>query len=165
LLNAFFISLGALIPASTNLGWVTLVMSLTGISSSLALGWDLLRRQQRWQSVLRNIVLLVGSLFVYGFEFYYALDLLKAPQNTGAILALTELLIVVYAIGLIRAWELLGARRFGLLSWLSPLREVNEKLPISANQHPAPETDSLKRETQTQHGPEPTKSGSSDRLA
>ena len=163
LLNAFFISLGALIPTS-NLGWVTLVMSLTGVSSSLSLGWNLLSHRQRWQSVLRNMVLLVGSLIVYGFEFYYAVDLMKAPQDTGAVLALTELLMVVYAIGLIRAWELLGARRFGLLSWLSPLREVNEKLPISANQRLAPETDSLKRETQTQHGSEPTKSDSSDRL-
>src|SRR5258707_3856508 len=110
------------------------------------------------------MVLLVGSLIVYGYEFYFAVDLIKTPQDTRAILALTELLLVVYAIGLIRAWELLGARRYGLLGWLSPLREVNEKLPISTNQQPAPETDSSQRETQTQHGSEPTRSDSSDRL-
>ena len=124
----------------------------------------MLSHRQRWQSVLRNMVLLVGSLIVYGYEFYFAVDLIKTPQDTRAILALTELLLVVYAIGLIRAWELLGARRYGLLGWLSPLREVNEKLPISTNQQPAPETDSSQRETQTQHGSEPTRSDSSDRL-
>src|SRR5258706_1985779 len=88
MLNAFFISLGALIPTS-KLGWVTLVMSLTGVSSSLSLGWNLLSHRQRWQSVLRNMVLLVGSLIVYGYEFYFAVDLIKTPQDTGAVLSLT----------------------------------------------------------------------------
>jgi hypothetical protein len=163
LLNAFFISLGALIPTS-NLGWVTLVMSLTGVSSSLTLGWNLLSHRQRWQNALRNTLLLMGSLIVYGYELSYAVDLIKTPQDTGAILALTELLLVVYALGLIRAWELLGARRYGLLDWLSPLRSVNERLPISTNESPAPETDSSKRETQSEHRSEPAKSDSSDRV-
>ncbi|HEX6479139.1 MAG TPA: hypothetical protein VF043_09865 [Ktedonobacteraceae bacterium] len=154
LLNAFFISLGALIPASTNLGWVTLVMSLTGMSVSLTLGWNLLRHRQRWQGVLRNMVLLVGSLIVYGFEFYYAIDLLKAPQDTAGVLALTELLIVVYAIGLIRAWELLGARRFGLLSWLSPLRTVNEEIVTPTNEQSELEANSLKRKNQASQAAE-----------
>lgn len=162
LLNAFFISLGALIPTA-NLGWVTLIMGLTGMSGSLTLGWNLLRHRQRWQSVFRNALLLIGSLVVYGFELYIALDLIKIPQDTGAVLALTQLLLVVYGLGLLRAWELLGARRYGLFSWLSPLRDVNEKLPIATNQQPAQETDSLKRETQTRAASEPTKSGSSDR--
>ena len=163
LLNAFFISLGALIPTA-NVGWVTLVMSLTGASSSLTLGWNLLRHRQRWQNVLRNMLLLIGSLIVYGYEFYYAVDLIKTPQDVGAVLVLTELLIAVYALGLIRAWELLGARRFGLLSWLSPLRAVNEEIATPTNQQSASEADSSKRETQAEQRSEPTKSDSSDRL-
>lgn len=154
LLNAFFISLGALIPTSTNLGWVTLVMSLTGMSVSLTLGWNLLRHRQRWQNVLRNMVLLFGSLIVYGYEFYFAVDLIKTPQDTGGVLALTELLIVVYAIGLIRAWELLGARRFGLLSWLSPLRNMNQEIVTPTNEHPELEANSLKRENQASQAAE-----------
>lgn len=160
LLNAFFISLGALIPTS-NLGWIALVMGLTGMSSSLALGWNLLSHRQHWQNVLRNALLLTGSLIVYGYELYFAVDLIKTPQDTGAIFALTELLIVVYALGLIRAWELLGARRYGLLGWLSPLRDVNERLPISTNEQPASEADSSKQETHSEHRSESAKGASS----
>ena len=163
LLNAFFISLGALIPIS-NLGWVTLVMSLTGVSSSLTLGWNLLSHRQRWQNALRNTPLLMGSLIVYGYELYYAVDLIKTPQDTGAVLALTELLIVVYALGLIRAWELLGARRYGLLGWLSPLRSLNEEIVTPVNEQSASTSDSSKREIHPEHGPEPTKSDSPDRV-
>lgn len=164
LLNAFFISLGALIPTA-NLGWVTLIMGLTGVSGNLTLGWNLLSHRQRWQSTFRNAILLIGSLVVYGFELYIALDLIKIPQDTGAILALTQLLLVVYGLGLLRAWELLGARRYGLFSWLSPLRDVNEKLPNSTNQQPAPETDSPKKtEIQTQHESEPSQPDSTNRL-
>jgi len=147
LLNAFFISLSALIPTA-NLGWITLVMGLVGMSSSLTLGWNLLSHHQHWQNGLRNTLLLMGSLIVYGYELYFAADLIKTPQDTGAILALTELLIVVYAFGLIRAWELLGARRYGLLGWFSPLRDMNERLPVSTNEQPAPGADSSKQETQ-----------------
>jgi hypothetical protein len=135
LLNAFFISLGALIPTS-NLGWVTLVMSLVGASVVLVLGWNLLRDRQHWLNILRNMVLLLGSIIVYGYEFYYAVDLIKTPQDTEGILAITELMIVVYAIGLIRAWELLGARRFGLFGWLNPLRTVHEEIATPINEQP-----------------------------
>ena len=163
LLNAFFISLGALIPTS-NLGWVTLVMSLLGVSTSLTLGWNLLNHRQRWQNALRNTLLLMGSLIVYGYEFYYAVDLIKTPQDTEAVLVLTELLIVVYALGLIRAWELLGARRYGLLGWLSPLRVVNEEIVTPANEQSASTSDSSKREILVEQKSEPAKSDSSNRV-
>src|SRR6266700_1855399 len=67
LLNAFFISLAALIPSS-NLGWTALVLSLV---------------------------------------------------------ALTGLLMGTYGLGLVHAWGLIGGRRYGLLSWLSPLRDAS----------------------------------------
>lgn len=138
LLNAFFISLGALAP-KTNLGWITVIMALAGTSGSLTMGWNLLRHRARWQNVLRTLLLLVGSLIVYGYELYFGLDLIKNPQDTGIVFILTELLIVVYAIGLIRAWELLGARRYGLLSWLSPLHEANETIPTPTDKPSPPE--------------------------
>jgi hypothetical protein len=58
------------------------------------------------------------------------------------------LLFAVYAVGLGRSWELLGARRDGPLAWLSPLQDVEEAAPSAAeagstwptaNQRPATE--------------------------
>ncbi len=76
LLNAFFISLGALIPGI--IGSLTLVMSAFGF-------------------------------IIYGFEFYYAILIIKEPDNVGNFYTLAALLLAVYGIGLTRAWQLLGA--------------------------------------------------------
>jgi hypothetical protein len=35
------------------------------------------------------------------------------------------LMVASHGIGLVRAWELLGAPRQGLLAWVSPLYELN----------------------------------------
>jgi len=128
LLNAFFISFGALIPGT--IGSLTLLMSALGITSSSLLAWNLLKERERWQNILRRILLIVVSLIIYAFEFYNGIRILKEPEIVGNFYALSALLLGVYGVGLTRAWQLLGARRFGLGVWLSPLHELNETKPI-----------------------------------
>jgi hypothetical protein len=128
LLNAFFISFGALIPG--NIGLVTLIMSALGLTTSSLLAWNLLKERERWQNVLRRVFLILVSIIIYGYELYYVILIFKEHNNVGNIYTLAGLLLVVYGIGLTRAWELLGARRYGLFGWLSPLRELNETVPI-----------------------------------
>ncbi len=128
LLNAFFISLGALIPGI--IGSLTLVMSAFGLTTSSLLAWNLLKERERWQNVVRRVFLILVSFIIYGFEFYYAILIIKEPHNVGNFYTLAALLLAVYGIGLTRAWQLLGARRFGLGGWLSPLRELDETSPI-----------------------------------
>ncbi len=128
LLNAFFISLGALIPGI--IGSLTLVMSALGLTTSSLLAWNLLKERERWQNVVRRVFLILVSFIIYGFEFYYAILIIKEPDNVGNFYTLAALLLAVYGIGLTRAWQLLGARRFGLGGWLSPLQELNETMPI-----------------------------------
>lgn len=136
LLNAFFISFGALLPE--NVGYITLVVSLLGLINSIYLTRNLLKERQKWQSVVRRINLIIVSYIVYGFEVYYAILLIKEPPgNPDSFYGLTALLIAVYGIALLRAWQLLGARRYGILGWLSPLHESNEPKPVStAEQSP-----------------------------
>jgi hypothetical protein len=128
LLNAFFISFGALIPGS--IAPITLIMSTIGLINSLLLAWNLLKERERWQNVVRRIFLILVSIIIYGYEFYYAILIILQPDSVGNIYTLAALLLGVYGIGLTRAWQLLGARRFGLGGWLSPLRELNETTPI-----------------------------------
>lgn len=132
LLNAFFISLGALIPGSV--GVITLIMSASGLFNSLFLAWNLLKERQSWQNVLRRIFLIVASFIIYGSELYVAILLLYKPNNLGIFYTLTGLLLAVYGIGLLRAWQLLGARRYGLLRWLNPLTELNGTMPITKDE-------------------------------
>src|SRR6266480_3028164 len=132
LLNAFFISFGALIPGI--IGSLTLVMSALGLTTSSLLAWNLLKERERWQNVLRRVFLILVSFIIYGFEFYYAILIIQEPNNVGNFYVLAALLLVVYGIGLTRAWQLLGARRYGLGGWLSPLRELDETMPIRAQE-------------------------------
>jgi hypothetical protein len=129
LVNAFFVSLSALLPGAT--GSISLVMSILGLLNSLTLGVSLLRHPKNWQNFLRRVFLILVSLVIYGYEFYFALRLTVAPSVVGNAYVLAGLLVTVYGIGLVRAWELLGVNRFGLLSWLNPLYDVNKSVPIS----------------------------------
>ena len=128
LLNAFFISFGALIPGI--IGSLTLVMSALGLTTSSLLAWNLLKERERWHKVVRRVFLILVSFIIYGFEFYYAILIIKEPDNVGNFYTLAALLLAVYGIGLTRAWQLLGAQRFGIGGWLSPLRELDETMPI-----------------------------------
>ena len=128
LLNAFFISLGALIPL--NIGTVVLPMSVIVLMNSSLLAWNLLKARGKWLNFVRRLFLILVSFIIFGFEFYYAILIIKEPDNVGNFYTLTVLLLAVYGIGLTRAWQLLGARRFGLGGWLSPIRELDETKPI-----------------------------------
>ena len=130
LVNAFFISLGALIPG-VPIGWVVVVLAVLGVSNSLNLGSRLLRGRgaRSWATLLRRAVLVLISLFIYGDEVYVALPLISgpnpAPNDAGAVSVIAVLMLCVYGLGLTRAWELLGAPRYTLLSWLSPMHNLN----------------------------------------
>jgi hypothetical protein len=128
LLNAFFISLAALIPL--NLGTVILLMSTIGLFNSSFLAWNLLKERGSWLNVVRRVFLILASFIIYGFEFYNAILIIIEPDTVGNFYVLAGLLLGVYLIGLTRAWQLLGARRYGLGGWLSPLRELDKTMPI-----------------------------------
>ena len=128
LLNAFFISLGALIPL--NIGTVIVLMSTIGLINSSFLAWNLLKERGKWLNVVRRVFLILASFIIYGFEFHTGILIIREPDIVGNFYVLAALLLSVYGIGLTRAWQLLGARRYGIGGWLSPLRVLNETKPI-----------------------------------
>jgi hypothetical protein len=135
LVNAFFISLGALIPGIP-VGWVVVVLALLGVSNSLNLGIRLLRSSgaTSWATLLRRAVLVLISLIIYGDEVYVALPLISGPHSAsndaGAVSVIAVLMMCVYGLGLTRAWELLGAPRYTILSWLSPMHDLNRDAEV-----------------------------------
>jgi hypothetical protein len=131
LVNAFFISLGGSIPG-LNIGDVALVASLVSLAETLNMGRRLWRGWPRPLRLMRRLALVMLSVVIYGLQLRYALQLLDTPRQVGALYGLVFLLFAAYAIGLGRSWELLGARREGVLSWLSPLYDVPEAAPSAA---------------------------------
>ena len=116
LANVFFISMSSLIPGVL-IGLVA--MAVAGASTIQLLG--LLVRVRRWHAdwitAIRGAILFVVSALIYGTELYLGLQLWRRP-STDVLIGLLEVLLGAYAIGLGRAWQLLGAPRLGLVTYL-----------------------------------------------
>lgn len=117
LANVFFISFATLIP-DIQIGIV--VMAASAVSILQTLGLLVLVRHWHAQGVLwRSLVLFAGSLAIYAGEFVVGSQILANPtSDRGSLTGLLELLLGAYAVGLGRAWELLGAPRTGILTRL-----------------------------------------------
>jgi hypothetical protein len=80
--------------------------------------------------------LTVLSLYLYVYELVCAIQLLFSPAHAPLIFTLGILLMSIYGLALLRAWELLGVQRTGLLAWLNPLYEVNTRKPVVNTDQP-----------------------------
>jgi hypothetical protein len=132
LVNAFFVSLSALIPGDS-LGWVTAALAAFSLLNTLSLGVHVLRRVRGPMEYVRHMFPVVVSLLVYGFELSYGIQLVHNPADRSAPYAIAGLLLGVYGFSLLRAWQLLGARRYGFLGWLSSLNQE-----VDADTKPVP---------------------------
>ncbi|HEV2579634.1 MAG TPA: hypothetical protein VGT44_02180 [Ktedonobacteraceae bacterium] len=123
LVNAFFISLIALIPGS---GFVitTLTMSIIGLSGISLPAWSLLKHPGGWRAFIRNFTALLVSVVLYVYELFQAIALLQQSADSAAVYTLAVLISVAYALGLLRSWQLLGARRFRLSNLLVPSKDA-----------------------------------------
>jgi len=146
LFNAFFLSLGALLPY-TNIGWFALSLGLIGVINSLNYGRLLLTPLPSWLNVLRRIWLTALSLCLYLGELVYSIQLLFSPTNGSLVYSLGLIVLLNYGIALLRAWELLGVQRTGLFAWLNPLSEVNnENRKVSTHLSEGKKKDTLSQE-------------------
>ena len=121
LANAFFVGLSGLIPHVTY-GWLIVVAGAIAISQTLSL-LVTARNWRRDKQLLRGITLFVAATFIYGSEIAIGFQLTSAVNPTGLLTGLLELLLGVFAIGLVRAWELLGAPQSrglgsGAIEWI-----------------------------------------------
>jgi len=116
LLNAFFISLFALMP-NTNIGFVALILGLIGLANTLSLARHF-RHDRDAGPLGQRLGMLLVSLGIYGLEVWFAVALLRHHRDTSGVQNLAYLLPFTYSLGVGRAWELLGARDEGLFSLL-----------------------------------------------
>lgn len=124
LANVFFISMSSLIPGVL----IGLVVTAVAAASTIQL-LSLLARVRSmhadWITAIRGAILFVVSALIYGTELYLGVLLWTRP-STGALVGLLEVLLGAYAIGLGRAWQLLGAPRLGLVTYLLDFLEQRQ---------------------------------------
>ncbi len=128
LVNVFFVSFISLLPSPMlaagepiHAGIAGVVFAALALSQTLAL-LLLLPRWRTEQRLLRGLTAFGVSGGLYVYELITAIAVVRDPSDLGSLTQLLALLLGAYAIGLARAWQLLGARRArGLLSQLRSL--------------------------------------------
>lgn len=126
--DAFFISLTSLIPAVAAGSFVLAFAVLYFVTSVPSTAGAVLRAQGIARR-LRRATVLATSVAIYGWQASIGLSMLRTPDDPGLPYLLAVLLLILFGVSVIRAWELLGASRFGLMGRLSPLVDVDEDAP------------------------------------
>ena len=132
LINGFVLSSIALIPGIV-VGWVALVMGMVGVYTALHLAWLFARfhrhgrgRYPPWRDLLRVVSLSLIATLVFAIESVVGLRLILRPADEEAYRWLGAIIIGLYALGMLRAWTLLGDPQHGWSGWLNPLQDLPE---------------------------------------
>ena len=107
------------------------------IAPSNVIGWMLsplryfvpFRRFVRFNRTVIKISHFPVLFIIFGYEVFFAISLLQTPDDRGPLDGLMGLLIGVYGLGIVRAWQLLGARRFKVFGGLLSLFQGPEASP------------------------------------
>jgi len=130
LANGFIVSSIALVPGVT-VGWVALVLGITGVVAAAHLGWLFARYHRHrssadmtWRDVLRSACVSVVATVVFAIEALLGLLFVLEPTNVDLLRGLAFAIIALYSLGILRAWTLLGDPQYGLSGWLNPLQDL-----------------------------------------
>jgi hypothetical protein len=95
-------------------------------------GWRLWPRPFTVPFLVRRLGVALGGLAIYGLQLANAIELVRTPTQSAAVVGQVNLLFAVYGFAILRSWELLGARRGVLTSRLSPLFELDGHEGVAA---------------------------------
>lgn len=130
LINGFVISSVALIP-QINAGAVAVVLGGVGGVTAAVVSLRVASLHQHHASRLANLqhwprVILLGALAtaLYAGQVVIGLHLLREPDDGSPFLWLGLVMISLYAVGVVRAWTLLGNPQHGWSGWLNPLQDL-----------------------------------------
>jgi hypothetical protein len=113
LVNTMVIALFALLP-STDLGTVAIILSAVGLGTIVALIIALLREGRR---ITRgDLFMFLILLVLYGLQLANSVQLEQTPHKVSLVVNQGDLAVCFFLFGIARAWQLVGARDFGLVS-------------------------------------------------
>ena len=132
LANGFVVSSIALVP-TVNVGWLVLFLGLLGAVAAARLGTLIARfhrhgrvRRPPWRHLLRVAGVTYLAVGVYLFEALLGLRLILEPADEVAYGQLAVTIIGLYALGIARAWTLLGNPRHGWSGLINPLQDAED---------------------------------------
>ena len=111
-LDALVVSLLALMPGLQSLANGSTALAIAGITSTVALVIIFLRApdpsRKAWPSA-RTLLLFAAVLVVYAFQLASALHMNTAATDAGQVHNQATLVIIMFIMGITRAWEIVGA--------------------------------------------------------
>jgi hypothetical protein len=81
-------------------------------------------RRPPWLHRLRVVSLTIVATLPYGIEALLGLQLILRPHDEDGVRWLAAIVISTYALGMLRAWTLLGDPQHGWSGWLNPLHDI-----------------------------------------
>lgn len=135
LVNTMVIALVALLPGAS-LGEAGLILAAAGLATTLGLVIVLYREHGK---VKRGDATMFLIMFVlYGLQLANAIKLEAAPHDVGRISDQGVLAIAFFLFGIARAWQLVGAREFSLVSTVTAMihRPGGEGLHLADGDQP-----------------------------
>jgi len=120
-IDALVVSLLALLPGQY-LGNGSTALAVAGLTSTVALVITFARTHDSsrtfWSSA-RTLVLFAAVLVIYGFQLASALRLNGPAADNGQVSEQATLVIIMFLMGIARAWEIVGATKLRVLDLLA----------------------------------------------
>jgi len=135
LVNTMVIALVALLPGAS-LGEAGLILAAAGLATTVGLVIVLYREHGK---VKRGDATMFLIMFVlYGLQLANAIKLEAAPHDVGRVSDQGVLAIAFFLFGIARAWQLVGAREFSLVSTVTTMihRPGGEGLHLADGDQP-----------------------------
>jgi hypothetical protein len=108
LLDALIIALGALLPR-TNLGYASVLLACTGISSTIGMTMLCLRERPKGRQLWSLAILpVLGALYV--LQLMNGVSMWTHPRDASPIKFQALLLLVFFVVAIVRAWRMIGGR-------------------------------------------------------
>ncbi|HEY1539845.1 MAG TPA: hypothetical protein VGF63_10645 [Solirubrobacteraceae bacterium] len=137
--NALTISLFALIPG-VGLGVTTIIVGFVGlffVASSLL---SVLRLRRTTSVAFRHVTFLAGLCAIFAVEAYEGVRF-EGDGRSDPVSTIAVLIVVCFLVGIARAWELIGATRFGLASEVVATMRRRDHGEVPQGAPSDPETD------------------------
>ncbi len=118
--SALFLSLAALVPGVT-IGWWAIALAVIVVAFAAATARLIAGSDQSWRSHWRSWGLVVALIVIAVLEAYAGIDQLRDSHGTNGLANLQYVVIAELAVGIARAWQLVGLRDTGLVASLRTL--------------------------------------------
>ena len=139
--SALFLSLAALVPGVT-IGWWAVALAVVIVAFAAATTRLIAGAAGRWRLHWRSLGLVVALIAVAVLEGYAGIRQLGDSHGTNGLSTLQYVVIAELAVGIARAWQLVGLRDTGLVASLRTLASGDDPVEPDgddqANRQPGP---------------------------